>query len=72
MDIEAAQRIHEGTLLKLANVVGVGLGERDGRRVIQVMVTRKVPAETLGRDLIPREIEGHPTDVVEIGVVTAG
>jgi len=58
-------------LLRLPNVTGVGIGERGGKRVIKVFVTHKVPESTLQQeDVVPKLIDGHETDVEEIGVVT--
>lgn len=56
-------------LLRLANVVGVGIGEKSGRPAVIVFVTRKVPLDALPpSQVIPAELVGHPTDVVPIGV----
>jgi hypothetical protein len=67
---------------KLPNVVGLGigirlvggnpelgiLGEPTGEPVLQVFVTRKLPREALAEnDLIPGELAGKPTDVIESG-----
>ncbi|HYT77206.1 MAG TPA: hypothetical protein VEL79_20790 [Vicinamibacterales bacterium] len=54
------------------NLVGIGGRERNGQPtgevVIKVFVTRKRPAAELPPDeVIPSEIEGVPTDVVEMG-----
>lgn len=72
MDIETVRRAHEATLLKLPNVTGVGIGQRGGATVIKVFVTRKVPAADLQpHEVVPTSLQGYPTDVEEIGVVTA-
>jgi hypothetical protein len=48
------------------------IGERGGEPVIKVFVTRKLPAsEIAASELIPKTVAGYPTDVVEIGVVSA-
>jgi hypothetical protein len=67
---------HEQALLKLANVVGVGIGykEKEGRLTGQlaliVNVSQKKPlSELAGRDVVPPEIEGVPTDVQEVGEI---
>jgi hypothetical protein len=63
---------HEGWLLSLPNVTGVGIGERAGRPVIKVFVTEKVAASELAPDeLVPQSLDGHEIDVEEIGVVEA-
>jgi hypothetical protein len=61
---------YEGYLTKLPNVVGVGLGERGGKPVIKVLVTRNLAASDLEPDQIaPRVLEGYETDVEEVGGV---
>ena len=63
---------HEGDLLALPNVVGVGVGEREGKPVIKVFVTQKAPESTLGADeRVPVSLEGYEVDVEEIGVIQA-
>jgi len=72
MTIEAAKMKHEEKLMRLPNVTGVGIGEKEGRAVIVVFVTRKVPASTLQpQEVIPKKLEEYETDVREIGYVTA-
>jgi hypothetical protein len=72
MTIEAAQQQHQDELMRLPNVVGVGIGERGGKRVIKVLVTHKVPASALKpEEVIPKKVGGYETDVEEIGSVTA-
>ena len=62
---------HESELLRRPNVTGVGIGERAGKEVIKVFVTRKVPTTELGREeLIPNALDGIEVDVEEIGFVT--
>jgi len=59
-------------LMELPNVVGVGTGEEAGRQIIKVYVETKVPeAELRPEDVVPKTLDGEPTDVEEIGVVTA-
>ena len=73
------KQTHEDELLSKANVLGVGVGlrERGGRRgeqvALVVLVRRKLPAVELApKDVIPREIDGVPVDVQEVGEVRAG
>jgi len=73
------KQTHEDELLSKANVLGVGVGlrERGGRRgeqvALVVLVRRKLPAVELApKDVIPREIDGVPVDVQEVGDVRAG
>lgn len=65
-------------LLSKPNVVGCGIGfrqvqgERTNEIVVVVMVTKKVPNAQLDPDeLIPRELEGVPIDVQEVGELGA-
>jgi hypothetical protein len=63
---------HEGELLALPHVTGVGIGEREGKPVIKVFVTGKVPESTLAPDeRVPVLLEGYEVDVEEIGVIEA-
>lgn len=71
-DIERVRARHESRLLALPNVTSVGIGERDGRPTILVMVTHKVPSAALNpEEVIPGQLEGYGTMVVESGAVTA-
>lgn len=65
-------------LLGKRNVVGVGLGYKvshgvsTGELSLVVSVTRKVdPSALAAEDLVPRELAGIKTDVVETGVLRA-
>lgn len=70
--MEEARSRHEAALLELPNVTGVGIGERAGKPVIKVFVTRKVPESSLAPDeRVPASLEGHEVDVEEIGFITA-
>jgi len=70
---EVKQR-HARLLMALERVVGVGvskktgLGTHPGRWVIVVYVSKKMPPHQIDPShLIPKQIEGVPTDVVEAG-----
>jgi hypothetical protein len=72
MDIESVRTQHEAQLMQLPNVTGVGLGEKEGKPILVVFVTHKVPKSKLQpQEIVPKLIEGYETDVQEIGVVTA-
>lgn len=61
-------------LLQLANVVAVGFGRKNGtgRFCVTVSVTKKLPSDALApSDLVPDEVDGWPTDVVETGIIRA-
>ena len=71
MSIEDVKTKHEEKLMKLRNVIGVGIGKKAGKEVIKVFVTHKVPkAELQPQEIIPKTLEGWETDIEEIGVVT--
>jgi len=74
----AVKRLYTDQLMSKPNVVGVGIGftKRGGISTDQiglvVMVERKLPSAQLDpSDLIPREIEGVPVDVQEVGEIRA-
>lgn len=65
-------------LMKLTNVVAVGIGYKvkSGKRTYKLSivfsVTKKLPlSELKKKDVIPTEIEGVVTDVVETGIIRA-
>ena len=69
---------YEASLMRKANVVGVGIGLRQHKEepvsepVIVVSVTHKVPLSQLAPDdVIPRELEGVPVDVQAVGELRA-
>ena len=76
--VEAVLRRHEADLLGRANVVGVAAGLRlrggqpTGEPCITVYVARKLPEGELAEaDLLPKDIDGIPLDVVEVGKLEA-
>ncbi|MGE5592902.1 MAG: hypothetical protein ACM3X3_04350 [Betaproteobacteria bacterium] len=63
-------------LMSLPNVVGVGrgykatAGVRSSAECIVVLVREKVPGRVLeAEDMVPAEVRGIPTDVVEVGEI---
>jgi len=76
-DYKKVQRIkkqNEPRLMKYSHVVGIGIGkkkiETTFKRCINIYVTKKLPKEKLPKDeIIPKEIEGVPTCVIEVGKV---
>lgn len=69
---EAIDR-HEGELLKLPGVAGVGVslkekkGRPTGEIALTVFVEKKRRRKKLGDDAVPRELDSVETDVVEVG-----
>lgn len=71
-DINSILRKYEDQLMRIPNVSGVGIGEKEGKVVITVFVTRKLPESDLQpHEIIPRHLEGYETDVREVGGVRA-
>jgi hypothetical protein len=71
MSIEVVKEKNEERLMRLPNVIGVGIGEKAGKVVIMVFVTHKVTESDLRpQEIVPKTLEGYETDVKEIGVVT--
>lgn len=73
-----AQSLIEKSLLSRRNVVGVGVGYKESNGVLTdeiavvVLVGRKKPAAALTQDeLIPRDVDGMRTDVIEVGELWA-
>lgn len=73
-----AQAMHEEELLAKNNVVGVAVGyknqqgETNGDVAVVVLVERKLPIAALSvTDLVPKELAGMKTDVVEVGILRA-
>ncbi len=74
----SVKRRHERVLMRMANVVAVGVGyrERGGEITdevaIVVSVSRKLPvAELRPGQAVPSRLEGVPVDVVETGTLHA-
>lgn len=73
-NIEEVKLQAEKNLIDKANVVAVGIAQKngDGPEAITVFVThKKDPSELSAHDAVPTHINGIPTDVVEIGEIRA-
>lgn len=77
-EITEVMEEHEREIFKYENVVGVGAGFKTvkGKPTrdlgLKIFVEKKVPkAELLARGIVPEEIEGWKTDVVEVGRIEA-
>lgn len=72
MKIQSVLQKHEKVIMQLPNVTGVGIGIKEGKEVIKVFVTQKIPKPALqANEIIPGKLDGYETDVEEIGFVTA-
>jgi hypothetical protein len=77
-EIRAVKEKHGTAIMAKENVVGLGVGYKETKGVktdrlaLVVMVRKKVSAEELKEgDVIPAEIEGVITDVIEVGEIVA-
>src|SRR2546423_6782669 len=77
-DVRAAKATHENAIFGRANVVGVAVGSKiihghdTNERCIVAFVERKRPEDELRHhDVVPKEIDGVLTDVVETGRFTS-
>ena len=77
-EIRMVKEKHGASIMVKKNVVGMGVGYKEtkgiktDRMALVVMVTKKVSAEELKEgDVIPAEIEGVITDVIEVGEIVA-
>lgn len=69
-----AQQVYQNDLLVKPNVVGVAVGPKNsvGELSVVVLVQQKLPFAALSADsMVPKEVDGVRTDVVEIGYVRA-
>jgi len=76
--IRAVKEKHAAKIMAKENVVGVGVGYKEtkgvktDRMALVVMVKKKVSIQELKKgDVIPGEIEGVVTDVIEVGEIVA-
>lgn len=71
MKLEQVMSKYETELLRLPYVVGVGIGFVQGKDVIQVFVSKKVPRFQLkAAEQIPTQLETYPTNIIEVGTIT--
>jgi hypothetical protein len=73
-EVIQAQQVYQNDLLVKPNVVGVAVGPKNsvGELSVVVLVQQKLPFAALSADsMVPREVDGVRTDVVEIGYVRA-
>jgi hypothetical protein len=68
MNIEQVFNDHQDQLMTIPGVTGVGIGSKDGKPAIVVMVERLTPALTA---LVPRSLKGYPLVVEQSGKIVA-
>ena len=78
MKIQDIRKKHEDRLLRMRNVVGVGIGNKvvdgkdTGRKCVRVYVSSKEDMRSLKRrDIVPYSVGTVETDVIEIGKIKA-
>lgn len=76
--VRQAKDLHKERILSKPNVVGIGLGYKETRGkktdelCVVALVRRKIPEAGLEpSDLVPREVDGIPTDVLDVGELRA-
>ncbi len=76
--IKRVQAKYTDNLMGRANVVGVAIGLRQeggeytDEPVLVVLVSQKLPRAQLSEDdFVPREIDGVPVDIQEVGFLSA-
>jgi hypothetical protein len=72
MSIESVKAKHEEKLMQLPNVTIAATGEMEGKPVIKIYVTHKVPESKLqSHEVVPKTLDGYDIDVEESGAITA-
>lgn len=76
--VTQVKEAHKQAILARPNIVGAGTGykvrrgERTDELCVVVLVSRKVPLAALSaQDMVPRQLDGVPTDVIEVGELRA-
>lgn len=76
MNLQEVLKKHQKKILNLSNVIGIGRGykevsgESTNDEAIHVLVQKKLPKSELRKwDLVPTNLGGVPTDVLEVGQV---
>ena len=68
MTIEQALDRHHDRLMAVPGVTGLGIGDKDGRPAI-IMMVRQLTPDLKAR--LPRVLEGHPVVVEQSGEIVA-
>ena len=63
-EIKSVLKQHKQQLMKLPNVIGVGIGKKGSKQVIIVFVKQKMPESSLQpKDVVPKRLGRYETDV---------
>jgi hypothetical protein len=68
MDIEQAFDRHQERLMAVSGVTGVGIGDKNGKPAIVIMVKQLTPDL---KGALPQVIEGHPVVIEQSGEISA-
>jgi hypothetical protein len=68
MNIESVKLKLEKQLLKLPNVIGVGIGKKAGKMIIKVLTNGQLP-RSLAKQAIPKSLDGYEIVQEDIGDV---
>jgi hypothetical protein len=68
MDIEQAFNDHHDRLMAVPGVTGLGIGRKDGKPAIVILVKQLTP-DLQAR--LPRSLSGHPVVVEQSGEIVA-
>lgn len=77
-DLLDIKKLHQAELMRKRNVVGVGIGYKvsggkvtDKLSLVSLVEAKVDPAKLSKSDLIPAEIQGATTDVIQVGKIVA-
>ncbi|HKZ88922.1 MAG TPA: hypothetical protein VJ300_01560 [Thermoplasmata archaeon] len=64
VSVEEVKRRHEASLLRTAGVVGVGIGQKDGKPCVRIYVTEDSPKVLAA---LPLTLDDVPVEIVVSG-----
>ncbi|TLZ45054.1 MAG: hypothetical protein E6K19_02885 [Methanobacteriota archaeon] len=62
--VEDVKRRHEARIMKVRGVVGVGIGQKDGKETIRIYVQEDLPKI---RTKLPESLDDIPVEIVVTG-----
>jgi hypothetical protein len=62
--VEEVKRRHEARIMKVRGVVGVGIGQKDGKETIRIYVQEDLPKI---RTKLPESLDDIPVEIVVTG-----
>jgi hypothetical protein len=68
MNIEQVFNDHHDRLMAIPGVTGIGIGSKDGKPAIVIMVEQLTPALTAR---LPRSLKGHPVVIEQSDEIVA-